>query len=99
MVVLVACYIFSCFEALYGNYASAFRHVASGIKLLPKMIEDKPQTYSTGTSTSGVPSEGELIGDKLLYHFSRLDLQAATFDSAWTPRTKASFNFLKLGTS
>ena len=93
VVVLVACYIFSCFEGLYGNYASAFRHVASGIKLLSKTIEDIPQTYSTDKSTS---SEEEQIVDKLLYHFSRLDLQAATFDSAWTPRTINQESMLKL---
>jgi hypothetical protein len=96
VVVLVACYIFSCFEALYGNYASASRHVASGIKLLPKKIGDNPQAYSTGKSTSRVSSEEEQIGDKLLYHFSRLDLQAATFDSTWTPRTINQESMLKL---
>jgi hypothetical protein len=96
VVVLVACYIFSCFEALYGNYASASRHVASGIKLLSKKIGDNPQTYSTGKSTSGVSSEEGQIGDKLLYHFSRLDLQAATFDSAWIPRTISQESMLKL---
>jgi Fungal Zn(2)-Cys(6) binuclear cluster domain len=96
VVILVACYIFSCFEGLYGNYASAFRHVASGIKLLSKTIEDIPQTYSTDKSTSCVSSEEEQIVDKLLYHFSRLDLQAATFDSAWTPRTINQESMLKL---
>jgi hypothetical protein len=86
-VVLVTCYIFSGFEALYGNYASAFRHVASGISLISKKIRINPQTYSTGISGLRSSLEEKQIEDKLLYHFSRLDLLAATFDSAWTPRT------------
>ena len=85
LIVLLTCYIFSGFEALDGNYVSAFRHVSSGISLLSRKIRIGMEPIST--ARSGLSLTEKQIEDKLLYHFSRLDLLASTFDSAWNPRT------------
>jgi hypothetical protein len=87
--ILATCYIFSCFEGLYGNHVAAFRHIASGIQMLSKKLGGFPSHLPEHINTV---TEEEEVEIKLLYHFSRLDLLAATFDSAWKPReiTEAS---------
>ncbi|KAK5332310.1 hypothetical protein LTR98_011560 [Exophiala xenobiotica] len=85
IVILIACYLFSSIEALYGDYITSLRHVSSGIRLLLNgNDETNPQSYPMA-APSPSSSEGEQIEESLLQHFSRLDLQAATFNPEWDP--------------
>lgn len=87
VVTLVACYVFSSIEAPYGDYISSFTHVSSGIKLLPnENNETMPQIYPMVAPATISSSEEEQIEEKLLHHFSHLDLQAATFNPEWDPQ-------------
>lgn len=89
VVVLVACYVFSSIDALYGDYISSFRHVSSGINLLCSNPDHTPtpNTYPLSKMSTDSPSisEEKAIEEKLLGHFSHLDLQAASFNPEWIP--------------
>lgn len=100
-VVLVACYVLSSVEALYGDYRSSFQHVSNGIRLLCE--HDSTTTSTTSHSRTYPPppppppptyrstgslrhsSEETAIEESLLIHFSHLDLQASTFHPEWVP--------------
>jgi len=84
---LVTCYMFSGLDALYGNYRSAFQHAASGISLLSRKFPVDMEAQQAMISDCGMPSEEKTIEDQLVYHFSRLDILASTFDSTWVCRT------------
>jgi hypothetical protein len=75
IVVLVACYMFSCFEAIRGYHESSFRHVASGLQLISTRGRNRSRLYS-GT-------ENEAIEKSLIQKFSSLDLQAMVYDPGW----------------
>ncbi|KAK5441483.1 hypothetical protein LTS15_011250 [Exophiala xenobiotica] len=86
VIVVVACYVFSSIEALYGDYISSFRHVSSGIKLLCDADSTTtPNTYPRKLSIDPSVSEEKAIEEKLLGHFAHLDLQAASFNPEWIP--------------
>lgn len=87
VVVLLACYVFSSFEALYGNYVSAFGHVASGISLLKSNGSLRYQSAQESALSLSPSCDEEQLRDVLHHHFSRLDLLAAAFDRDWVPRT------------
>jgi len=84
-VVLVACYVLSSIEALYGDYRSSFQYVSSGIRLLCEPDSVTPHTYPPRTPTGLYSFEEKQIEESLLIHFSQLDLQASTFDPEWVP--------------
>ncbi|KIW40067.1 uncharacterized protein PV06_08620 [Exophiala oligosperma] len=83
-VVLVACYVLSSFEALYGDYNTSFKHVSSGIRLLRESSGIIQRNYLPKTARPQRSHNDDEIEDLLLVHFSRLDLQASSFHPAWT---------------
>ncbi|OCL12578.1 hypothetical protein AOQ84DRAFT_269445, partial [Glonium stellatum] len=69
IVVLVACYMFSCFETIRGNHEASFRHTASGLQLISTMVHNG--------------AEDEAIEKSLVQKFASLDLLAAVYDPGW----------------
>ncbi|KAL1875075.1 hypothetical protein Plec18167_005743 [Paecilomyces lecythidis] len=83
-VVLVACYVLSSVEALYGDYNTSFQHVSSGIRLLRESSGIIQRNYLARAATPQRSHPDDEIEEILLMSFSRLDLQASSFHPAWT---------------
>ncbi|EWY84347.1 hypothetical protein FOYG_14099 [Fusarium oxysporum NRRL 32931] len=79
--VLASCYIFSCFDALYGNHNSAFNHVASGISLiLGSARETKASLLPDIASLEPKSFKATIMGN-----FARLDLITGLANPSWVP--------------
>ncbi|KAF7943326.1 hypothetical protein EAE96_011255 [Botrytis aclada] len=72
-VILISCLLFICFEAMQGNYQSAFAHLNSGLKILGDWMEKNGQD-SHAHSESSV--NREFIRSELIPLFGALDIQA-----------------------
>lgn len=84
IVILVACWMFSCFEVMQGDHKSLGQHLTSGLQLI-----------SSGNGVShgelfqekgfGTQTENGAIQECLLQQFSLLDLQMIIYEPNWIP--------------
>ncbi|EHK26497.1 uncharacterized protein TRIVIDRAFT_188789 [Trichoderma virens Gv29-8] len=82
-ITLLVCYLFICFDHLSGNYVQALKHLRGGVELsrnLGKAILNESNTYDDAK-----PSEAHTLIRQVVRQIRRLDLQAVTFLTDWTP--------------
>ncbi|KAI0505182.1 hypothetical protein F5B22DRAFT_628502 [Xylaria bambusicola] len=82
-ITLLVCYLFTCFDHLAGNYVQAVKHLRGGVELsrnIDQCIPDKNDIYND-TQPSGVRA----LICQVTAQIRRLDMQAVTFLTDWTP--------------
>ncbi|UKZ73260.1 hypothetical protein TrVFT333_000903 [Trichoderma virens FT-333] len=82
-ITLLVCYLFICFDHLSSNYVQALKHLRGGVELsrnLDKAILNESNTYDDAK-----PSEAHTLIRQVVRQIRRLDLQAVTFLTDWTP--------------
>lgn len=83
-ITLLVCYLFTCFDQLAGNYATAFKHLHGGLELLRNMDEailNNNNNMFDDFKTS--PARSLLY--QVIKRIRRLDVQAVMFVTDWTP--------------
>ncbi|KAE9381146.1 hypothetical protein N431DRAFT_505432, partial [Stipitochalara longipes BDJ] len=88
---LISCLLVICFESLQGNYSGAIAHSVSGCALLQGWLDStnkkSSDTLEASLRKDGIASPAKnVVEDKLVQAFARLDLQLMGF---WDPRPPA----------
>ncbi|KIX97246.1 uncharacterized protein Z520_07361 [Fonsecaea multimorphosa CBS 102226] len=82
IVILVACWMFSCFEVMRGDHKVLGRHLTSGLQLISSRSGaghgDMAPEYAPDTN-----AENRAIWDCLIQQFSLLDLQMTIYEPDW----------------
>ncbi|KAI0447473.1 hypothetical protein F4803DRAFT_324818 [Xylaria telfairii] len=82
-ITLLVCYLFTCFDHLAGNDVQAMKHLRGGVELsrnIDKVILNKNNVYDDANPLG----DHTLIG-QVIRQIRRLDMQAVTFLTNWTP--------------
>ncbi|GES58525.1 hypothetical protein ATEIFO6365_0004067600 [Aspergillus terreus] len=85
VITLLACYLFTCFDNLAGNYVQAIKHLRAGVELSRNIDRAINTTNSTTTSDHSAPSGVHPPISQVTRQIRRLDMQAGTFLVDWTP--------------
>jgi len=81
-VTLLACYLFTCFDHLAGNYVQAVKHLRGGVELSRNI--DKSILYNNSANDAKLSGVHTIIC-QVTRQIRRLDMQAATFLVDWAP--------------
>lgn len=84
IVILVACWMFGCFEVMRGDHKSLGRHLISGLQLISSRgdVGHGLMAPQDGPDTN---VETPAIKDCLMQQFSLLDLQMTMYEPDWIP--------------
>lgn len=83
IVVLIACWMFSCYDVMRGDHESLSRHLASGLQLISSL---GPTGHFGKNALGQGPNDDEenkIIWECLVQQFSLLDLQMTMYEPDW----------------